>query len=183
MRFEPLAIDGAYRVLLDVHRDDRGAFARTFCGDAFAAIGVDFVAAQCNISRNPTAGTLRGMHFQPPPFAEAKLVQCVHGAMFDAIVDLRRTSPSFGQAAWIELSEASDTLLYIPAGCAHGFVTLQADTHVFYYIGTRFVPGKAAGLRWDDPALAIPWPLAPTLMSERDATYPCLADLPPELLA
>lgn len=183
MRFEPLAIDGAYRVLLDVHSDDRGGFARTFCGGAFAAIGVDFAAAQCNISRNPAAGTLRGMHFQPPPFAEAKLVQCVHGALFDAIVDLRRASPRFGQAAWIELTEANDTMLYIPAGCAHGFLTLTQDTHVLYYIGARFVPGKGAGLRWNDPALAIPWPTAPTLMSERDATYPLFAELPPEMLA
>ena len=183
MRFEPLAIEGAYRVLLDVHTDDRGGFARTFCGDEFAVAGIDFAVAQCNISRNTAAGTLRGMHFQPPPFAEAKLVQCVQGAIFDAIVDLRRGSPSFGRAAWAELSAAGDTLLYIPEGCAHGFLTLAPDTHVFYYMGKRFVPGKGAGLRWDDPALAIPWPAAPALISERDATYPLFAELPVEMLA
>lgn len=183
MRFEPLAIQGAYRVLLDVHTDERGGFARTFCADEFAEAGIAFAPAQCNISRNPRAGTLRGMHFQPPPFAEAKLVQCVRGAIFDAIVDLRRASPSFGRAAWVELSDAGDSLLYIPEGCAHGFLTTAPDTHVLYYMGVAFVPGHAAGLRFGDAALGIPWPAAPTLISERDATYPLLADLPPELLA
>ena len=177
MRFEPLAVAGAYRVLLDPHNDARGGFARTFCVDEFAAAGIDFAPVQCNLSRNPAKGTLRGMHFQTPPHTEAKMVQCVRGSIFDAIVDLRRESPSFGKAAWAELTAANDTLLYVPAGCAHGFLTTAPDSDVFYYMGSRFVPGADAGLRWDDPALGIPWPGTPSVISERDAGYPGLAEL------
>ena len=176
MRFDPLDVAGAYRVRLDVHGDARGSFARTFCIDAFAAAGIDFVPVQCNLSRNPARGTLRGLHFQRPPHAEAKLVQCLRGGIFDAVVDLRRDSPSFGRAAWADLTDA-DSLLYIPTGCAHGFLTTAPDTDVFYYMGSRCGAGAGAGLRWDDPALAIPWPAEPTIMSERDAGYPGLAEL------
>lgn len=183
MRFEPLPVAGAYRVLLEVHGDARGGFARTFCVDDFAAAGIDFAPVQCNLSRNPTQGTLRGLHFQMPPHEEAKLVQCTRGAVFDVLVDLRPASASFGRAAWAELNETNDTLLYIPAGCAHGFLTTAPDSDVFYMMGSRFVAGAGAGLRWDDPALGIPWPAAPTLISERDAGYPTLADLDPGMLA
>lgn len=177
MRFEPLAVEGAYRVLLDVHGDARGGFARTYCVDDFAAAGIAFAPVQCNLSRNPQSGTLRGLHFQQPPHEEAKLVQCVRGKIFDAIVDVRPASPTFGRAAWAELTETNDTLLYIPPGCAHGFLTTAAHSDVFYYMGSRFVPAAAAGIRWDDPALLIPWPAAPALISERDAGYPVLTGL------
>lgn len=176
MRFAPIGVAGAYRVLLDVHGDARGGFARTFCIDTFAAAGIDFAPVQCNLSRNPTAGTLRGLHFQVPPHEEAKLVHCTRGGIFDAVVDLRRASPTYGAAAWAELTDANDTLLYVPPGCAHGFLTTAPDSEVCYYMGSRFVAGAGAGIRWDDPALGIPWPAAPTLVSERDATYPTLAE-------
>ena len=183
MRFEQLAVEGAFRVTLDVHGDARGGFARTFCVDEFAATGIDFTPVQCNLSRNPTQGTLRGLHFQLPPHEEAKLVQCVRGAIFDAIVDLRPTSPSYRKSVWVELTDGNDTLLYIPPGCAHGFLTTRPECDVFYYMGSRFVAGAGAGIRWDDPALAIPWPSAPTVISERDAGYPTLAQIDPAVLA
>ena len=179
MLFEPLAVEGAFRVTLDVHGDARGGFARTFCIDEFAAAGLDFTPVQCNLSRNPVQGTLRGMHFQLPPHEEAKLVHCVRGAIFDAIVDLRPGSANFGSAAWVDLTDANDTLLYIPAGCAHGFLTMRPDSEVFYYMGRRFAAGAGAGIRWDDPALGIPWPAAPIVISERDAGYPTLAQIDP----
>lgn len=181
MRFEPLPVQGACRVLLDMRVDDRGGFARTFCTDEFHAAGIAFSPVQCNLSRNPRAGTLRGLHFQVAPHEEAKLVQCTRGSVFDAIVDLRRDSPSFGKAAWADLTDANDTLLYVPAGCAHGFLTRAPDSEVFYYMGSRFVDGTGAGLRWDDPALGIPWPAAPAVMSRRDAGYPTLDALGAEM--
>lgn len=183
MRFEPLAVTGAFRVHLDMRGDARGGFARTFCVDEFHAAGVAFAPVQCNLSRNPVAGTLRGMHFQVAPHEEAKLVQCTRGAIFDAIVDLRVASPSFGTAAWSDLTEANDTLLYIPPGCAHGFLTTAPDSDVFYYMDSRFVAGAGAGVRWDDPALGIPWPGVPTVISERDAGYPLLAEIEPGMLS
>lgn len=179
LRFEGVGIDGAFVVHLDERRDERGSFARTFCVDEFAAAGIDFAPVQCNLSRNTAAGTLRGMHFQTPPHEEAKLVQCVQGALFDAIVDVRPDSPTFGRTANVTLEADGSTLFYIPPGCAHGFLTTKPDTSILYYMGSRFVPGADRGIRWDDPALAIPWPGAPQVISDRDASYPTLGEVFP----
>ncbi len=172
MRLVPAGLDGAYFVDLAVARDDRGSFARTYCRDAFRDAGIDFEPVQCNLSRNPAAGTLRGMHYQRPPHGEAKLVQCVRGRIFDVAVDLRRASPTFGAAVGVELAADGDRLFYIPEGCAHGFLTRAADSDILYYMGKAHAPGTGAGVRWDDPAFAIPWPEPPRLISDRDASYP-----------
>jgi dTDP-4-dehydrorhamnose 3,5-epimerase len=177
MRFENVPVDGAFVVHLDERRDERGSFARTYCVDEFTDAGIDFAPVQCNLSRNTAAGTLRGMHFQAPPHEEAKLVQCVQGALFDAIIDVRPGSPTFGRTASLTLDADDGRLLYIPPGCAHGFLTLAPDTAILYYMGSRFVAGADRGIRWDDPALAIPWPGAPAVISDRDASYPTFAEV------
>jgi len=172
LRFQPTEIDGAFFIELEVHADERGLFARTFCEDVFAKAGAQMRIAQANISRNPKAGTLRGLHFQAPPHEETKLIQCVRGRIFDVAVDLRRHSPSFCRSVCTELSADGNRLFLIPKGCAHGFLTLDDNSDILYYMGDAFVPGAGQGVRWNDPAFNIPWPAAPRLISERDAAYP-----------
>jgi dTDP-4-dehydrorhamnose 3,5-epimerase len=171
MRLEPAGIDGAWFIELEPQRDERGEFARTWCRDVFREAGIDFEPVQCNISRNPIKGTLRGLHFQRPPHGEAKMVQCVRGRIHDVAVDLRRSSPTFGAAIATELSCEGDRLFFIPNGCAHGFLTLESGSDVFYYMGARYVAGSAAGLRWDDSSIDLAWPAEPTLISDRDASF------------
>jgi dTDP-4-dehydrorhamnose 3,5-epimerase len=183
MRFDPVSVVGAYVVHLEPQMDERGAFARTYCAEEFRRAGIDLAPVQCNLSRNRRARTLRGMHFQRPPHEEAKLVQCVKGRVFDAIVDLRRGSPSFGKASWAELSDENDRMFYIPPGCAHGFLTIEPNSDLVYYMGSSFVAGAGEGLRWNDPSIDIPWPASPELISERDANYPVLASLDRSLLS
>lgn len=172
MRLEACGIDGAWFVELDPVRDERGEFARIWCRDAFRNAKVDFEPAQCNLSRNPIEGTLRGMHFQRRPHGEPKLVQCIGGRIHDVAVDLRRDSPTFGKSVGTELSARGDRLFFIPEGCAHGFLTLEPDSTVLYYMGSPYVAEAATGVRWDDPALAISWPAAPRVISPRDASFP-----------
>ena len=172
MRFAPTAIEGVVVVDVEAHADDRGSFARLQCPDEFAAAGHPFTPAQTSLSRNPRTGTLRGMHYQPPPYGETKLVRTVRGRMFDVALDLRPGSPTLRQWFGIELSAEGARALLIPEGVAHGFLTLEPDTDVLYQISPAFSPGHEAGVRWDDPAFAITWPRAPALISERDATYP-----------
>ena len=171
MRFEPITIAGAYFVELDVHQDERGMFARTFCEQAFAEAGINLRVVQTNVSCNPTAGTLRGMHYQAPPHAEPKLIQCVRGRVFDVAIDLRLNAPSYRRCACTELSADENRLFFIPPGCAHGFLTLEDNSAVFYYMGAAFVPDSGRGIRWNDPAFNIPWPMPPRLISARDAAY------------
>lgn len=172
MRFEPAGIEGAWFVELDLQRDARGEFARTWCQEAFRKAGIAFEPVQCNISRNPKEGTLRGLHFQRPPHGEAKIVQCVRGRIYDVAVDLRRSSATFGVAISTELSADGNRLFFIPSGCAHGFLTLEPESDVFYYMGSPYVAGSAAGVRWDDPRFHIAWPAQPALISDRDASFP-----------
>ncbi|HEY3948965.1 dTDP-4-dehydrorhamnose 3,5-epimerase family protein [Phenylobacterium sp.] len=172
MRFSPTAVSGVLLVEIEPHEDERGAFARLQCPDEFAAAGAPFAPAQTSLSRNPTPNTLRGMHWQPDPHGERKLVRAVRGRMFDVAVDLRRDSPSYLKWAGVELSADNARALFIPQGVAHGFLTLEPDTDVLYQISPKFEPGHEAGARWDDPAFAISWPAAPALISKRDATYP-----------
>ena len=153
-------------------RDGRGFFARTFCWREFEEHGLDPGVVQCNISFNKRAGTLRGMHYQVAPYAEAKLVRCTAGAIYDVVVDLRPTSPSFKKYVAVELTAENCAMLYIPEGFAHGFQTLKDDTEVFYQMSQIHAPDCARGVRWNDPAFSIEWPAAERIMVERDQHYP-----------
>ena len=172
MRFTETHLPGVF--IIDVERlcDERGFFARTWCADELAAYGITLAPVQSNLSVNPTAGTLRGLHYQAPPYEETKLVRCARGAIFDVVVDLRPTSPTYGQWLGEELSAANYRQLLVPGGCAHGFLTLLPDTEVSYEMSARYVPGAAQGLRWNDPAMGIRWPAVPRLLSPKDASYP-----------
>lgn len=168
----PTRIPGVHLVNMAAHPDSRGHFARTYCREVFAQHAIAFEPVQCNLSSNPQRGTLRGLHYQAAPHPDAKLVRCSRGAIFDVVVDLRHGSPSYGQWLGFELSGQNGSALFVPEGCAHGFQTLTADVELFYMMGAAYRPELARGVRWDDPAFAIAWPIASPLLSERDATYP-----------
>jgi dTDP-4-dehydrorhamnose 3,5-epimerase len=170
--FEPTSINGAFLIKLSVHEDERGSFARTFCQQTFAQMGIDLCVSQVNVSRNPTSETLRGMHYQISPHEEPKLVQCIRGRIFDVAIDLRYSSPSYMSTVYTELSESGNRLFFIPAGCAHGFLTLRPNTDILYYMGAPFSSSAARGVRWNDPSFEIPWPKQPRVISARDATFP-----------
>jgi dTDP-4-dehydrorhamnose 3,5-epimerase len=172
VRFAELALAGAYSVEAELLEDERGAFARTFCTEEFTELGLEPAVAQCSISLNRRRATLRGMHLQVAPHEETKLVRCTRGAIFDVIVDLRPESPTLGRWTAAELTEARRNALYVPRGFAHGFITLEDETQVEYVISTPYAPGASVGIRWDDPAVGIEWPLAPAVMSERDRSLP-----------
>jgi dTDP-4-dehydrorhamnose 3,5-epimerase len=172
MRFTPTAIDGVTVVDLEPRTDERGAFARLHCPEEFAAAGHPFTPAQTSLSRNPHAFTLRGLHYQPAPYAETKLVRAIRGRIFDVAVDLRPGSPTYRQWTGAELSAETGRALLIGEGIAHGFLTLEPDTDVVYMISPSYTAGHEAGVRWDDPAFAIAWPATPALISARDAAYP-----------
>ena len=172
MIFTPAPLPGVWLVDLEPHRDDRGFFARSFCAHEFAAHGLEPVIAQCNVSWNAHRGTMRGLHWQAPPHGEAKLVRVTRGAVFDAVVDLRPDSPTWKRVFTVALDAASRRALYVPAGFAHGFLTLEDDTEVLYHMSEYYVPGSARGARWNDPAFAIPWPSPPLHISDRDCGYP-----------
>jgi dTDP-4-dehydrorhamnose 3,5-epimerase len=180
MIFTPLRLHGAFLVESEHARDERGSFARVFCRDQFARHGIAADFPQCSISQNRRAGTLRGLHFQAEPFAEAKLVRCIRGAIYDVIVDLRADSPTYAQWEATTLDEETGGALYVPPGFAHGFQALRDDTSILYHITVPYVPKAGCGIRWNDPALAIPWPLADPILSDRDAMLPSLEDLRPE---
>jgi dTDP-4-dehydrorhamnose 3,5-epimerase len=172
MQIKPTSINGLYTVDIAPKADDRGFFARTW--DPVVAREQELMEMfdySC-ISTNTEQYTLRGMHYQQLPHGETKLVRCTKGAMFDVAVDLRPESPTFRQWFGVELNDRNHRALYIPAGCAHGFLTLEPDTEVLYMISGAFVPEAASGVRWDDPAFAIDWPASPVVISERDAMYP-----------
>ncbi|MDE3179938.1 MAG: dTDP-4-dehydrorhamnose 3,5-epimerase [Acidobacteriota bacterium] len=153
-------------------QDDRGFFARTFCQEEFRAHGLKTEFSQCSVSYNAKKGTLRGMHYQTAPYEEAKLVRCTRGAIYDVAFDLRPGSSTLRQWAAAELTAGNRRMLYVPEGCAHGFQTLEDETEVFYQISTPFHPESARGLRWNDPAFAIDWPLPNPILSKRDGSLP-----------
>ena len=159
----------------DVPADERGHFARTWCRDEFARHGLESDIAQCNTSFNVSRGTLRGLHYQVRPSEEAKLVRCTRGRVYDVIVDIRRHSTTFGRWFAAELSDDNATMLYVPRGFAHGYQTLEANTVVFYQMSVPYAPEDARGIRWDDPWLAIPWPLPQPIISDQDLTLPLFA--------
>ena len=179
MKLEETPLAGAWLVDLVPHEDERGFFARSYCADEFAAHGLVTQWPQCNVSFNTAKGTLRGLHYNAAPHAEAKLVRCTSGAIYDVIVDLRPDSQSFLSWIGVELDARSRRALYVPAGFAHGFITLADDTEVLYQMSARYVPEAARGLRFDDPTLGVRWPLPVEVISERDASY---GDLDPVAL-
>jgi len=172
MRFEATELPGVVVVEPELVEDERGFFARIWCRREFSAHGLNPELAQCSISWNRRKGTLRGMHHQLAPRAEAKLVRVIRGAVFDVAVDLRPESPAFRRWFGCELTETNRRMLYIPEGLAHGFLTLAEGTEVGYQISQFHHPEAARGVRWDDPAFAIDWPGRPVVISERDRSYP-----------
>jgi len=172
--FQELKIKGAWLIEPEKQEDDRGFFARTWCQREFAARGLTTTFVQCNISFNKKKGTLRGLHYQVPPAAEAKLIMCVKGAIHDVIVDLRQDSPTYLHWLAVELTRNEHKLLYIPEGCAHGFQTTEPETEIFYLHTQFFSPEHERGIRYNDPTLSIRWPLEVAMISERDQCHPYL---------
>jgi dTDP-4-dehydrorhamnose 3,5-epimerase len=172
MNIRPTEIPGVMIVTPTVQRDDRGLFARTYDSSTFASAGLPAAWPQCNTSWNARKGTLRGLHFQRRPRPDPKLVRCTHGRIFDVVVDLRPSSPTFRRWTAAELCAENRNAMAIPEGCAHGFLTLEDDCEVFYMMAEVYVPELMSGVRWNDPAFAIAWPLDPVTMSAQDADWP-----------
>jgi len=172
MIFTPAKIQGACLITPEPITDHRGHFARLFCQDEFAAQKLPQSFAQSSISFSPQKHTFRGLHYQSPPAAEEKLVRCTRGAVCDVILDLRKNSPTYLTWQSFELTAQNAHSLFIPAYCAHGFLTLEDNTELFYQMTTPQNPSYATGVRWNDPTFAITWPADPKIISERDATYP-----------
>ena len=177
LTFEPLSLPGAYRIRMNLSADERGFFARRFCAETFRRYDLEPDFVQRSISFNLRRGTLRGLHFQAPPGLETKIVRCTRGAAFDVIVDLRAGSPTYGRWHGEELSDDNRVMLYVPKGFAHGFQTLMDETEIDYEITPAYVPAAARGIRFDDPTLAIAWPMADAVVSPRDRELPLLGAL------
>lgn len=175
MKFHPTNLEGAYSISLEPFRDERGLFARTFCQREFAEIGHEKEFVQFNHSLNSHKGTIRGLHYQRPPYAEIKLIRCIKGAVYDVLVDVRQESPTFLQHFGIELSAENMTMIYIPEGFAHGFQTLEDETELIYHHTAFYTPGVESGLKFDDPTLGIRWPLPPSVISDKDQNYPSIS--------
>lgn len=171
MKFTPTPLQDAYLIDLELLEDDRGFFARTFCMKEFEEHGLATFTAQCNLSFNHQAGTLRGMHYQLPPAAEAKLVRCLRGAIYDVIIDLRPDSPTFMQHFGVHLDDENRTALYVPPLFAHGYQALTDGAEVSYQVSEFYTPGQERGLRYDDPAFDIDWPLEVSVLSPKDASW------------
>jgi dTDP-4-dehydrorhamnose 3,5-epimerase len=176
MKFTALPLQGAYLIEPEVYSDERGHFFRYFCKNEFEQIGHTKEWLQCNHSYTKNRGSIRGMHYQLPPFAEIKLVRCIAGHVIDVIVDLRQGSPTFLQWTAMELSGANRNMVYIPEGFAHGFQTITDDCELLYHHTEFYKAGAESGLRYNDPRLQINWPLLPTVISERDRNHPFLDD-------
>ena len=172
MKFSETALKGAFIIEPERIEDERGFFARTFCRREFEARGLNPDLVQCSISFNHQRATLRGMHYQSAPHAEAKLVRCTRGAIYDVIIDLRPQSPTFRRWVAVDISAENHLMVYVPEGFAHGFQTLQDETEVSYHISEFYSPERARGVRWNDPAFAIGWPIADPVISVRDQTHP-----------
>ncbi|MAZ03642.1 MAG: dTDP-4-dehydrorhamnose 3,5-epimerase [Sneathiella sp.] len=176
MIFTKTEIQGAYLIEPNFIEDERGYFARSYCQQEFADHGIDFLPVQSNISYNKANHTLRGMHFHAAPFEETKLVSCSAGAIYDVAVDIRPDSPTFKKWIGVNLSRQNGCELFIPAGCAHGFLTLEADSEVSYQMYPAYTPGHDRGFHWNDPDIAIEWPAKPQVISARDDALEPLAE-------
>jgi dTDP-4-dehydrorhamnose 3,5-epimerase len=181
--FTETRLAGAFVIDLDRREDDRGFFARTFCRREFEEHGLEPLIAQSNVAFNRVRGTLRGMHFQYPPAAETKLVRCTRGAILDIIVDLRPESPTHLEHVAVELTADNHRALYVPRRFAHGYQVLEDGTETTYQVGEFYTPSAEGGLRYDDPALRLEWPLPVTAISEKDRAWPLLADVGTEVRA
>lgn len=171
--FKETTLKGAFVIEPERFADQRGFFARSFSQTEFLEHGLRVEFVEAGISFNLRKHTVRGMHFQAPPNAQAKLVRCTRGAIFDVVIDLRPESPTYKQWFAQELTQHNSLMLYIPEGCAHGFQTLKDETEVFYQMSARYAPGSERGVRWDDPAFGISWPETERIIiNERDRTYP-----------
>jgi dTDP-4-dehydrorhamnose 3,5-epimerase len=175
--FEPTEFGGLLRIRTARSSDARGFYERAFCERTFRAHGLRGSFAQHGLAYNLKRGTLRGLHFQKSPHAETKLVHCVEGAVFDVIVDLRSDSQTYGRWLGFNLSAASGEILYVGEGLAHGYITLTETATLHYCISPEYEPAASSGVRWDDPALAIAWPIPPTVISDRDRRLPVLEQL------
>ncbi len=177
MRFTTTPVVGAHLIDLEKRGDERGFFARVFCRDEFKDHGLSADIVQINTSLSAQKGTLRGMHYQLAPSAETKVVRCIRGALFDVVLDLRPDSPSYGQWFGAELSAENRTMMYVPKGCAHGFLTLTDNTEAFYLVDNVYAPSLERGVRYDDPRFGIVWPDVPLEISQKDRGWP---DFDPE---
>ena len=175
MTFTESRIPGAWIIDVTAIHDHRGLFAMTWLPGEFTKRGLDASLAQCNLAWNDRRGTLRGMHFQQAPHEQVKIVRCTRGALLDVIVDLRPGSPAYRQWQAVELSADNRRMFYVPAGIAHGYITLTDGAEAYYHASTPWVPQAEAGVRWNDPAFAITWPFEPVMISEKDATWPLLS--------
>jgi dTDP-4-dehydrorhamnose 3,5-epimerase len=170
--FEPAEIDGAFLVSMEPRGDERGWFARAWCEDEFRAVGVDVRAVQTNVSFNVHRGTIRGLHWQVEPYGETKLIRCTAGEVFDVAADVRPGSPTYGRWQGVHLRAGDRKLVFVPAGCAHGYQSLSDGAEVSYQVSHPYVPGAEQGIRWDDPAFGIEWPLPEPIVSEKDSSWP-----------
>jgi dTDP-4-dehydrorhamnose 3,5-epimerase len=174
MLFEPTPLEGAWVITLDPFCDDRGTFSRVYCRRELSEHGIELDVVQANCGRSNVAGTLRGLHYQPPPHAEPKLIRCSEGAIYDVIVDMRPESVTYLTAFGIELSPQNSKMLFVPQNFAHGYMTLEDNTEIFYMAGEYYVPGLEIGVRYNDPVLNITWPRTVEVISDRDRNWPLL---------
>lgn len=172
MLFHHTGLPGAYLIELEKRGDERGFFARVFCKHEFSQHGLVTNIVQANNSLSAERGTLRGMHYQLPPHAETKIVRCIHGAIWDCVLDLRPGSASFGKWYGTELSAVNRQMMYVPQGFAHGFITVTDSAEVVYFVDEFYAPHAERIVRWNDPEFGVDWPLMPTTISEKDATAP-----------
>lgn len=172
MEFHKTKLPGVFEIRIEAKPDERGFFARTWCRTEFEAQGLATNLVQCSLSFNKRKGTLRGMHYQIAPNQETKLIRCTQGAIYDVVLDLRPQSPAFKDWVGIELTAGKRNMMYVPQGCAHGFLTLEDQSEVTYQMSEFQNPEAARGVRWDDPAFQIKWPAKVEVISERDRTYP-----------
>jgi dTDP-4-dehydrorhamnose 3,5-epimerase len=170
--FEPAEIDGTFLVSMEPRGDERGWFARAWCEEEFRAVGVDIRAVQTNVSFNVHRGTIRGLHWQVEPYGETKLVRCTAGEVFDVAADVRPDSPTYGRWQGARLRAGDQRLVFVPAGCAHGYQALTDGAEISYQVSHAYVPGAERGIRWDDPGFGIEWPVAEAIVSEKDSSWP-----------
>lgn len=171
MKFTELSLPGVYLIELDLIKDERGFFARSFCSKEFSQYGLCSRFEQCNISFNIQKGTLRGMHYQTGEQSEAKLIRCSMGTIYDVLLDLRPESPTYKKWIAVKLSATNRKMIYVPEGFAHGFQTLEDQSEIFYQMSVSFAPNSTGGVRWNDPAFNIQWPLPPSIISQKDQSY------------
>ncbi|UCF14098.1 MAG: dTDP-4-dehydrorhamnose 3,5-epimerase [Phycisphaerales bacterium] len=172
MQFIPAQLDGVYIIELEPVTDERGFFARTFCEIEFSEHNLTSHFVQCSLAWNTSKGILRGLHYQVAPYEEVKVIRCNRGAIYDVVIDVRPDSATYGKWVATELSPGSNKMLYVPHGCAHGYQTLEPDSEVYYLISSPYAPSAQRGVRWNDPAFGVHWPITDPILSSRDRSHP-----------